>query len=149
MDPQTHLPRLAARRQKLQKQLDSLLARTPSEGEAESQSQQRVRRGEATPDADTLRECGLGLGRWAPCLHPPLLPSFPAFFPPAGIVKTGQGGFSPPAADGCVSQPWGALSSNSPGGFHPPTPASEDRSGSCQGAMGPQRLRGPAPSFCQ
>lgn len=42
VDPQTHLPRLAARRQKLQKQLDSLLARTPSEGEAESQSQQRL-----------------------------------------------------------------------------------------------------------
>uniref|UniRef100_A0A8D1JBU6 Valine--tRNA ligase, mitochondrial n=1 Tax=Sus scrofa TaxID=9823 RepID=A0A8D1JBU6_PIG len=42
VDPQTHLPRLAARRQKLQKQLDGLLARTPSEGEAESQSQQRL-----------------------------------------------------------------------------------------------------------
>uniref|UniRef100_A0A8C6CWX1 Valine--tRNA ligase, mitochondrial n=1 Tax=Moschus moschiferus TaxID=68415 RepID=A0A8C6CWX1_MOSMO len=42
VDPQTHLPRLAARRHKLQKQLDGLLARPPSEGEAETQRQQRL-----------------------------------------------------------------------------------------------------------
>ncbi|XP_008057155.1 valine--tRNA ligase, mitochondrial isoform X2 [Carlito syrichta] len=42
VDPQTHLPLLAARRHKLQKQLDGLIARTPSEGEAETQRQQRL-----------------------------------------------------------------------------------------------------------
>ncbi|XP_070371445.1 valine--tRNA ligase, mitochondrial isoform X2 [Equus asinus] len=42
VDPQTHLPLLAARRHKLQKQLDGLRARTPSEGEAETQRQQRL-----------------------------------------------------------------------------------------------------------
>uniref|UniRef100_A0AAA9SZ15 Valine--tRNA ligase, mitochondrial n=2 Tax=Bos taurus TaxID=9913 RepID=A0AAA9SZ15_BOVIN len=42
VDPQTHLPRLAARRHKLQKQLDGLLARPPSEGQAETQRQQRL-----------------------------------------------------------------------------------------------------------
>ncbi|KAG8521069.1 Valine--tRNA ligase, mitochondrial [Galemys pyrenaicus] len=41
VDPQTQLPLLAARRHKLQKQLDGLLARTPSEGAAETQRQQR------------------------------------------------------------------------------------------------------------
>lgn len=51
VDPQTHLPRLAARRHKLQKQLDGLIARTPSEGEAETQRQQRVSLGQATQDA--------------------------------------------------------------------------------------------------
>ncbi|XP_051009554.1 valine--tRNA ligase, mitochondrial [Acomys russatus] len=40
VDPQSQLPRLAARRQKLQKQLDDLLARATSEGAAERQ--QRV-----------------------------------------------------------------------------------------------------------
>lgn len=40
MDPQSQLPRLAARRQKLQKQLADLLNRTASEGVAERQ--QRV-----------------------------------------------------------------------------------------------------------
>ncbi|XP_053459019.1 valine--tRNA ligase, mitochondrial isoform X2 [Nycticebus coucang] len=42
VDPQTHLPLLAARRHKLQKQLDVLISRTPSEGEAETQRQQRL-----------------------------------------------------------------------------------------------------------
>ncbi|XP_006215367.3 valine--tRNA ligase, mitochondrial isoform X1 [Vicugna pacos] len=42
VDPQTHLPLLAARRHRLQKQLDGLIARTPSEGEAEIQRQQRL-----------------------------------------------------------------------------------------------------------
>nr|KAF6509000.1 valyl-tRNA synthetase 2, mitochondrial [Rousettus aegyptiacus] len=42
VDPQTHLPLLASRRLKLQKQLDNLEARTPSEGEAETQRQQRL-----------------------------------------------------------------------------------------------------------
>ncbi|XP_073081286.1 valine--tRNA ligase, mitochondrial isoform X4 [Manis javanica] len=42
VDPQTHLPLLAARRHKLQKQLDGLVARAPSEGEAETQRQQRL-----------------------------------------------------------------------------------------------------------
>ncbi|KAK2489995.1 hypothetical protein MC885_006208 [Smutsia gigantea] len=42
VDPQTHLPLLAARRYKLQKQLDDLVARTPSEGEAETQRQQKL-----------------------------------------------------------------------------------------------------------
>ncbi|XP_066110331.1 valine--tRNA ligase, mitochondrial isoform X2 [Saccopteryx bilineata] len=42
VDPQAHLPLLAARRHKLQKQLDGLAVRTPSEGEAETQRQQRL-----------------------------------------------------------------------------------------------------------
>ncbi|XP_012928335.2 valine--tRNA ligase, mitochondrial isoform X2 [Heterocephalus glaber] len=42
VDPQAQLPLLAARRQKLQKQLDGLAAQTPSEGEAETQRQQRL-----------------------------------------------------------------------------------------------------------
>ncbi|XP_069880297.1 valine--tRNA ligase, mitochondrial isoform X1 [Dipodomys merriami] len=42
VDPQTQLPRLATRRLKLQKQLDGLMAWTPSEGEAETQKQQRL-----------------------------------------------------------------------------------------------------------
>lgn len=45
VDPQAHLPLLAARRHKLQKQLDGLVARTPSEGETEARWQQRVRLG--------------------------------------------------------------------------------------------------------
>lgn len=40
VDPGAHLPLLAARRHKLQKQLDGLTAQTPSEGEAETQRQQ-------------------------------------------------------------------------------------------------------------
>lgn len=51
VDPQTHLPLLAARRHKLQKQLDGLVARAPSEGEAETQRQQRVRLVQATREA--------------------------------------------------------------------------------------------------
>jgi valyl-tRNA synthetase len=50
VDPQTQLPRLAARRLKLQKQLDGLMAQTVSEGEAETQRQQRVRLREATQE---------------------------------------------------------------------------------------------------
>lgn len=46
VDPQTHLPLLAARRHKLQKQLDGLLARNPAGEEAETQRQQRVRLGD-------------------------------------------------------------------------------------------------------
>lgn len=42
VDPQTHLPLLAARRHKLQKQLDNLIARTLSEGEAETRRQQKL-----------------------------------------------------------------------------------------------------------
>ncbi|XP_007532396.1 valine--tRNA ligase, mitochondrial isoform X1 [Erinaceus europaeus] len=42
VDPQTHLPLLAARRHKLQKQLDSLAVSTPSEEQAENQRQQRI-----------------------------------------------------------------------------------------------------------
>ncbi|KAM9234229.1 valine--tRNA ligase, mitochondrial isoform 3-T4 [Dugong dugon] len=42
VDPQTHLPLLAARRHKLQKQLEDLLAQTPSHGAAETQRQQRL-----------------------------------------------------------------------------------------------------------
>ncbi|XP_027626772.1 valine--tRNA ligase, mitochondrial [Tupaia chinensis] len=42
VDPRAHLPLLAARRHKLQKQLDGLIARTPSDGEAETQRQQRL-----------------------------------------------------------------------------------------------------------
>ncbi|EHH52893.1 hypothetical protein EGM_13426 [Macaca fascicularis] len=42
VDPQIQLPLLAARRSKLQKQLDGLMARTPSEGEAGTQRQQRL-----------------------------------------------------------------------------------------------------------
>nr|XP_027778841.1 valine--tRNA ligase, mitochondrial isoform X2 [Marmota flaviventris] len=42
VDPQTQLPLLAARRHKLQKQFDGLMARTPSEGEAETQRQRRL-----------------------------------------------------------------------------------------------------------
>nr|XP_019572931.1 PREDICTED: valine--tRNA ligase, mitochondrial isoform X1 [Rhinolophus sinicus] len=40
--PQTHLPLLAARRHKLQRQLDNLIARTSSVGEAETRRQQRI-----------------------------------------------------------------------------------------------------------
>lgn len=43
MDPQSQLPRLTARRQKLQKQLDDLLNRTMSEGLAERQQRVRLR----------------------------------------------------------------------------------------------------------
>ena len=83
VDPQTHLPRLAARRHKLQKQLDGLIARTPSEGEAETQRQQRVRLGQATQDAR------LPKGMWAGdrggggrlYLDPHLLLSLPSFLP--------------------------------------------------------------------
>lgn len=46
MDPQSQLPRLAARRQKLQKQLDDLLNRTASEGLAERQQRVRLRKPE-------------------------------------------------------------------------------------------------------
>ncbi|KAF6365615.1 valyl-tRNA synthetase 2, mitochondrial [Rhinolophus ferrumequinum] len=42
VDPQTHLPLLAARRHKLQRQLDNLIARTSSVGEAETRRQQRI-----------------------------------------------------------------------------------------------------------
>lgn len=42
VDPQTHLPLLAARRLKLQKQLDGLLARSPAGEEAETLRQQRL-----------------------------------------------------------------------------------------------------------
>ncbi|XP_039076513.1 valine--tRNA ligase, mitochondrial isoform X1 [Hyaena hyaena] len=42
VDPQTHLSLLAARRHKLQKQLDGLMAWIPSEGEAETKRQQRL-----------------------------------------------------------------------------------------------------------
>ncbi|XP_004598845.2 valine--tRNA ligase, mitochondrial [Ochotona princeps] len=42
VEPETHLPRLAARRQKLQKQLDSLKGRSPADGVAETQRQQRL-----------------------------------------------------------------------------------------------------------
>ncbi|XP_035879660.1 valine--tRNA ligase, mitochondrial isoform X1 [Phyllostomus discolor] len=42
VDPEAHLPLLAARRHKLQKQFDGLIARTPSEKEAETQRQQRL-----------------------------------------------------------------------------------------------------------
>ncbi|XP_053523369.1 valine--tRNA ligase, mitochondrial isoform X4 [Artibeus jamaicensis] len=42
VDPQAHLPLLAARRHKLQKQFDGLIAWTPSEKEAETQRQQRL-----------------------------------------------------------------------------------------------------------
>uniref|UniRef100_G1R100 Valine--tRNA ligase, mitochondrial n=1 Tax=Nomascus leucogenys TaxID=61853 RepID=G1R100_NOMLE len=42
VDPQIQLPLLAARRYKLQKQLDGLTARTPSEGEAGTQRQQKA-----------------------------------------------------------------------------------------------------------
>lgn len=113
VDPQTHLPLLAARRHKLQKQLDSLIARTPSEGEVETQRQQRVRLREAAQEAH------LPEGTWTRQVGPHtwILTCFspcPAFFPPTGIVKTGQGSLSPPAADGHVSQPQGILSSDSP-----------------------------------
>lgn len=43
VDPHSQLPRLAARRQKLQKQLDDLLTRTVSEGLAERQQRVRLR----------------------------------------------------------------------------------------------------------
>eukprot|EP00069_Balaena_mysticetus_P002789 bmy_16305T0 len=55
VDPQTHLPRLAARRHKLQKQLDGLIARTPSEGEAETQRQQRLELSKLDKAASHLR----------------------------------------------------------------------------------------------
>ncbi|XP_037698949.1 valine--tRNA ligase, mitochondrial isoform X1 [Choloepus didactylus] len=42
VDPQTHLPLLASRRHKLQKQLDGLMAQNPVEGEAETKRQQRL-----------------------------------------------------------------------------------------------------------
>ncbi|XP_012289331.2 valine--tRNA ligase, mitochondrial isoform X1 [Aotus nancymaae] len=42
VDPQIQLSLLAARRHKLQKQLDGLITRTPSEGEAETQRQQKL-----------------------------------------------------------------------------------------------------------
>lgn len=42
VEPETHLPRLAARRQKLQKQLDGLKGRSPADGVAEAQRQQRL-----------------------------------------------------------------------------------------------------------
>ncbi|XP_006896339.1 PREDICTED: valine--tRNA ligase, mitochondrial [Elephantulus edwardii] len=42
VDPQTHLPLLAARRHKLQKQLEGLIAQTPSQGETDTQRQQRL-----------------------------------------------------------------------------------------------------------
>lgn len=66
VDPQTHLPLLAARRHKLQKQLDGLRARTPSEGEAETQRQQRVRLGEATREARLLEGVWAGGGGLIP-----------------------------------------------------------------------------------
>lgn len=43
VDPQSQLPRLAARRQKIQKQLDDLLNRSVSEGLAERQQRVRLR----------------------------------------------------------------------------------------------------------
>lgn len=61
VDPQAHLPLLAARRHKLQKQLDSLVAQTPSEGEAEARRQQRVRLGDC-PGIPSLREVGGRVG---------------------------------------------------------------------------------------
>lgn len=83
VDPQTHLPRLAARRHKLQKQLDGLLARPPSEGEAETQRQQKVRLGEATQGAglpEGMRARGTQ-GGVTPHLHShPLLSSL-SFLP--------------------------------------------------------------------
>lgn len=120
VDPQTHLPLLAARRHKLQKQLNHLVARTPSDGEAETQRQQRVRLGEAA------QEVHLPKGTWTRQVGPPIwiLTCFspcPAFFPPAGIVKTGQGSLLPPAADGLVSQPQGILSAHSPSLGFPPS----------------------------
>ncbi|XP_045397547.1 valine--tRNA ligase, mitochondrial isoform X1 [Lemur catta] len=42
VEPQTLLSLLATRRHKLQKQLDGLVARTPPEGEAETQTQQKL-----------------------------------------------------------------------------------------------------------
>ncbi|KAM7136631.1 valine--tRNA ligase, mitochondrial isoform 1-T2 [Molossus nigricans] len=42
VDPHAHLPLLAARRYKLQKQLNGLTAQAPPEGEAETQRQQRL-----------------------------------------------------------------------------------------------------------
>lgn len=106
VDPQAHLPLLAARRHKLQKQLDGLVARTPSEGEAEARRQQRVRLGGcpgSPPPEGGWREGGPPAGSLLLLVHP-------AFFPPPGIVETGPGGLSPQAADGCVSQPQGTVS---------------------------------------
>lgn len=74
VDPQAHLPLLAARRHKLQKQLDGLVARTPSEGEAEARRQQRVRLG-GCPGSPPPREGGGRVG---------LLPD-PYCFPPVQL----------------------------------------------------------------
>lgn len=56
VDPQSQLPRLAARRQKLQKQLDDLLNRTVSDGPAERQQRVRLR----TPEFLAGRGWGVG-----------------------------------------------------------------------------------------
>lgn len=70
VDPQTHLPLLAARRHKLQKQLDGLLARSAAGEEAETRRQQRVRRGHCRR-LSSLSEVGWGVP--LPGASPPLL----------------------------------------------------------------------------
>lgn len=69
VDPQSQLPRLAARRQKLQKQLDELLNRTVPEGRAERQQKVRLR----TPEFLT----GRGRGGQLTLSHLSTLSRFP------------------------------------------------------------------------
>lgn len=98
VDPQSQLPRLAARRQKLQKQLDDLLNRTMSEGLSERQQKVRLR----TPEF--LAGCGWGASLsfliFSLCLD---------FLPPSGTVKAGPGSLPPTATDGGGSLCQGAL----------------------------------------
>lgn len=102
VDPQSQLPRLAARRQKLQKQLDGLSNRTSSEEAAERQ--QRVRLGKPEFLA------GHGSEGWLTHPHPS---PCPAFCPPPGTVKAGPGSLPPPATDRRGSQRQGTLSPRS------------------------------------
>lgn len=70
VDPEAQLPLLAARRHKLQKQLDGLIAQTPSEGEAETQRLQRV-----SPGGHTGRGAAWGMGcGLSPAPHRPVSP---------------------------------------------------------------------------
>lgn len=122
VDPQSQLPRLAARRQKLQKQLDDLLNRTVSEGPAERQQRVRLR----TPEFLAGRGWGVGsqfiLFHLSPC---------PDFLPPAGIVKAGPGSLSPTATDGGGSRRQGALSSTHTRPWFLLRPAFKGRSACC------------------
>lgn len=120
VDPQSQLPRLAARRQKLQRQLDDLLNRTASEGLAERQQKVRLRKPEFLG--------GQGWGGQLTHSHP--FPC-PAVLPPPGTVKAGPGGLPPPAAERRGCQCPGTLSSAHTHAHVPSQAVFEDRAACC------------------